>query len=609
MRPIIKTSTNFQHSFSPTKTRDIPSVIPAEASSHATGQSEIRYPIVRSTTTLDPYLHSDDKLGVFRVQYAESNTSVQSSAYATLLSGAMLFGQTSTDKFWDLMEDPGFWVYCGVGIIIELAVAGYIIAKRRTKKAEAAKPLEEGPEPQTLEDINSDGPHIPVVVLPKNVLDEASTGLHRETGLAIQGIAPEDYPEEQTFQTYSLSAAMGQPSSIPPSEYVVEEHTLEGVALADVAAPVMDDGLTVQGVVSPFAEGNIECPSCQTANTPDNKFCSKCEFPLRLLDGKYRLVEKIGEGGMSEIYRAEHTEFKRNLAQAANGGARSVLGEGAYTRVIKVMKLDSMDTSAAKMSRAKIVEDSFRSEVATLSALSSKSPHIVQIHDVGSSWIGLYYVMEYLQGETLFNFVDAQGNVVSLLREGRFQEVLERVDLIAHILEQICDALAVCHKFNVAHRDLKLENIMLLKNERDDHFVKVIDFGIAAILSQKDGNKQSPIASGTPEYMPMEQLGGEPVVQSDIYALGVIVYHLLTGGYPIPNASELVKNQQILSLLTDLAKEHQKPVTEYDVRFEPFMELLKTAFKTNYTDRHRNVAEFMYALKSAVERFKESLKK
>jgi hypothetical protein len=216
--------------------------------------------------------------------------------------------------------------------------------------------------------------------------------------------------------------------------------------------------------------------------------------PGQILDGKYLVERKIGEGGMGQVLLARHTELDRNVA-------------------IKVLRADlAMDASA--------VERFLREARA---AARIESEHVVQVFDVERFSDGRpYIVMEYLEGEDLGR-VAARGVL----------PVAQAVECILHA----CEGVAEAHRVGVIHRDLKPENLFLARRRDGGATLKVVDFGISKLAPTADRREQALTTGnllGTPFYMSPEQLRGDATVdeRSDVWALGVILFELVTGGAP-----------------------------------------------------------------------------
>ena len=246
-----------------------------------------------------------------------------------------------------------------------------------------------------------------------------------------------------------------------------------------------------------------KCPSCNKSYPDKTQYCAEDGTALGPVEGaadprvgttvdRYRVEQKLGTGGMGVVYRAEHIHLRRPVA----------------------LKLLHSRLEA----EPEVVERFFREARA---AADLKNPHIVEVSDFGTLDDGAaFLVMEYLQGSSLDE----------LIRSERRLEP-ERAVRIAC---QVANALGAAHEKGVIHRDLKPPNVMLADVDGDPDFVKVLDFGIAKLL--EGDTKQltkTGIVMGTPAYMAPEQASGGAVdARTDIYALGVILYEMLTGAPP-----------------------------------------------------------------------------
>lgn len=209
----------------------------------------------------------------------------------------------------------------------------------------------------------------------------------------------------------------------------------------------------------------------------------------KVVAGRYRLEARLGEGGMGVVYRARHVLIDRVVA----------------------LKLIRPDLRGETHLRAWMLREA-------RAANRVDHAHIVDIHDVGETEQGeLYLVMEYLTGTALSSEI-AKGPM----------PVSRAVD----ILEQMCAALARAHDLGVVHRDLKSDNIMLTDRRGRADFVKILDFGLAALARD---HRLAPKGAvfGTPEYMSPEQARGEDArPASDLYALGILFFEMVTGQLP-----------------------------------------------------------------------------
>ena len=215
------------------------------------------------------------------------------------------------------------------------------------------------------------------------------------------------------------------------------------------------------------------------------------DFTGRVIDSRYRVIRKIGEGGMGTVYAGEHVEIGKDVA-------------------IKILH-------PAYSTQQDLVER-FRREARAASRIGH--PHIIDVTDFGETEDGCaYFVMEHLDGIDLADVLSHERRLAP-----------ERACKIA---TQICRALAAAHAAGVIHRDLKPENIFLVARDGQADFVKVLDFGIARSMGRARRLTNPGVAMGTPEYMAPEQAEGGAVDQrSDIYSVGALIYEMTSGSPP-----------------------------------------------------------------------------
>lgn len=227
--------------------------------------------------------------------------------------------------------------------------------------------------------------------------------------------------------------------------------------------------------------------------------------PGLILDGRYVIEKELEEGGIGVVYLAHDLKLRNRV-------------------VIKTL----MERTRAKSER-NWIEEKFRQEIEVMARINH--PGVVGALDVGASPDGrTYLVMQYIPGPSL-----------------RVAIAAGKMDLarVGGLIRQLGQALAAVHERKVIHRDLKPENI-LLQQSGGAEYAKIIDFGIAKVRAELSAaDEQNTIITGTPAYMAPEQLRGRPVTASDVYALGVIAYEMLTGRRPFAtdNLIELAQRQ------------------------------------------------------------------
>ncbi len=234
---------------------------------------------------------------------------------------------------------------------------------------------------------------------------------------------------------------------------------------------------------------------CPTDGSPTNEMAETGpqEDPLlgRVIDGRYRIEEQLGEGGMGVVYLASHTVLGKKLA-------------------LKVLR--------GEMAKDEDTVKRFMQEAQAATAIGQQN--IIDISDFGQLPDGTtYFVMEHLDGMALTKLIKQGGSV-------------PMADAI-RIIRQIAAALGAAHQVGVVHRDLKPDNVMLITRGGDPYFVKVLDFGIAKVGGAASKLTKTGMVFGTPHYMAPEQAAGQAVDRrTDIYALGVIMYEMFTGKVP-----------------------------------------------------------------------------
>jgi serine/threonine protein kinase len=213
-----------------------------------------------------------------------------------------------------------------------------------------------------------------------------------------------------------------------------------------------------------------------------------------VLSDRYRIIRKVGEGGMGAVYQAEHALIEKRIA-------------------LKVL--------FPELTRRADLVARFLQEAKAASRIGHEN--VIDISDFGQSPEGLVYIaMEYLDGRDLSQLIKSDG-----------PQSWQRA---RPILMQIAKALRAAHEHGIIHRDMKPENVFLIQREGRPDFVKVLDFGIAKSVNNDEGGPrltQAGMIFGTPEYMSPEQAQGQaPDHRVDVYALGCVMYHMLTGEVP-----------------------------------------------------------------------------
>ena len=279
------------------------------------------------------------------------------------------------------------------------------------------------------------------------------------------------------------------------------------------------------------------------------------------LGGRYEVEEQIGEGGMGLVYRGKHVAIDKPIA-------------------IKVLR-DSFTEREDVVTR-------FHQEARSASRIGHEN--IVDVSDFGVTPYGQhFFVMEFLRGEDLAD---------RLARERRVEPVRA-----ARIMIQCCRALGAAHDKHIVHRDMKPENIFLVERPSQEDFVKIVDFGIAKMSDietpGEPGRKltKTGMIFGTPEYMSPEQAHGHELDHRvDIYALGVILYEMVTGRVPFMGDS-------FMGVLTKHMFDPPTPIEDVsaDVICPPELDaVIFRALAKDRDQRFQTMREFELALEAAI---------
>lgn len=318
------------------------------------------------------------------------------------------------------------------------------------------------------------------------------------------------------------------------------------------------------------ANSTNACPQCSASCSDTAQYCTHCGFPVgsvtshhedhligRTLPGGYQILELVGIGGMGRVYRAQQQALGRTVA-------------------VKVIHphLLANENSLAR----------FMTEARAMSQLNH--PNSVSVIDFGKTHGDEpYLVMEFLRGSNLAQVQSSEGPLP-------FKRIVS-------VLKQVLSALAEAHANQIIHRDLKPENIVLEPMRRGGDFVKVVDFGLAKLKAGPPGTSiTSPgIVCGTPDYMAPEQGRGDDIDgRSDLYAVGVVLFWLLTGRLPFEGSSP---TQVVLMHIKDPIPDARELAPNRAIP-EGLLSVVTRALAKSPRDRFQDALEFADALDASL---------
>jgi len=316
------------------------------------------------------------------------------------------------------------------------------------------------------------------------------------------------------------------------------------------------------------------CPQCGAEYPANARFCEIDGTALRSAGGdtdmvgsivadRYHILKKLGEGGMGQVYLAEHVKMGRKSA-------------------LKVMHA-SMVKDVDAISR-------FNREAANASRISH--PNVAAVYDFGETPDGMIFLaMEFVDGPPLTKVIEQAGSLPP--------------KRAAEIIRQTGEALALAHDMGIVHRDLKPDNIMVAKTRDGGDLVKVVDFGIAKAAGN-DAQKvtKTGLVVGTPEYMSPEQLAGDKLDgRSDIYSLALVAFNMLTGQLPFPSDSA---QESMIMRLTDKPKRlaEMRPDVSWPADVQAVMD---KALEREVSQRYQTATEFGRDLYKTIDRMPETM--
>jgi serine/threonine protein kinase len=287
--------------------------------------------------------------------------------------------------------------------------------------------------------------------------------------------------------------------------------------------------------------------------------------PGSIIAGRYQVESVIGQGGMGDVYLVKHMVMRKRLA-------------------LKLLKPEL----------STVAEFSARFEREAMAAANIDHPHVAAATDCGKTEDGtLFLALAYIDG----------GSLRQAMQIGPIP-----VQRALHIAQQVASAMVRAHELGIIHRDLKPENIMLTRREGDPDFVKVLDFGLAKLSAgpKKAGDQDATVQKltqlgeifGTPQYMAPEQTtGGEADGRTDLYALGVIMYEMLTGRLPFDgkDIAEFLRHQLVTPLPPMKKRAPQVTIPDW------VEALVRRLCEKLPEDRYQSAEQFVDALEGAAQ--------
>lgn len=313
---------------------------------------------------------------------------------------------------------------------------------------------------------------------------------------------------------------------------------------------------------------HLICPNCAKVLEGEPNFCPACGGDMRglgansdtldgpgkrTIDGRYRVLEKLGEGGMGAVYKVEHVRMGK----------------------IAALKLLRPDHAVDKGLKARFLQ-----EARVVAKLSH--PNTVQVFDSGELEDGsLFITMEYVPGKDLAWQLKAHGAM--------------REEKVISIAVQVLQSLQEAHEAGIVHRDIKPANVMLVRRPKGEEQVKLLDFGIAKLAEAEGRKSTTGDFVGTPAYMSPEQIRGENVdARSDLYSLGALLFELLTG-------RQLFIGNNPISVITQHTEAEVPALTDVSesAQVSPELEaIVRRALAKTRADRWKSADEMRAALEA-----------
>ncbi|MDO9015699.1 MAG: serine/threonine-protein kinase [Deltaproteobacteria bacterium] len=390
-------------------------------------------------------------------------------------------------------------------------------------------------------------------------------GLTREVEITPQH--PQRPPEEDIVPGSELDPYADSPTLAIAAPFVTVSYPPDGpprprpTAGLEPGRPVAPQPAPVNGtkrsptLPEPMAGDTTPPSSTRDGTPPEGTFGGEPEEPDlsgQTVAGRYRVIRRLGEGGMGVVYQAIDERLEKAVA-------------------VKVLKED--------FSKRQDVVARFTQEAK--SAARIKHENVLDVTDYGKTEAGSYYIaMELLVGTDLADVLQ-KGEPIT-------------VERAADIAVQICRALSAAHGLGVVHRDMKPENVFLLRSNEGREVVKIVDFGIAQMKDSAGGENTRKLTRtgmifGTPEYMSPEQASGKQIDHRvDVYATGVILYEMFAGRVPFVGDT-------FMGVLTQHMFEAPPPIAELNPASNitpEFSAVIYKALAKDPNQRYASMGEF-----------------
>jgi serine/threonine protein kinase len=297
-------------------------------------------------------------------------------------------------------------------------------------------------------------------------------------------------------------------------------------------------------------------PVLERMNTQAPKQSTADELIGRVINDRFRIISVIARGGMGRVYRAEQVPLGRLVA------------------------IKTLDPRGHGGDSDPQFQQRFFLEASVASKL--QHPNTVTVFDYGRTADGVYFIaMELVEGRSLFHVIRGEAPLPA--------------PRVIHIALQIARSLREAHRLDVIHRDLKPGNVLLTHHGDEEDFVKVLDFGLVKHVESEAEQEltKAGLFMGSPKYMSPEQIRGERVdARSDIYALGIVMYEMITGRVPF-------ERDNTVKVLMAHMHEQVPPITSPDVP-QPLVELVMRCLDKRPDGRPSSMDEVIVRLKQAM---------